>query len=148
MGTATCTITDLETSTGITLELNESGPNESKSPTPSNIGKSYKRALVQHEIPTLSCDIGQDMGANSREYPIDGISLQDVRDTLESFFLSTQFTAANPGGRFQVVMTSSGGSSVLNQSGLAIKTYSWKYVAGMPRWFRYTLMFVEFLGQT
>jgi hypothetical protein len=96
----------------------------------------------------LSRDIGQDMGAHSREYPIDGISLQDVRDTLESFFLLTQFTSAHPGGRFQVTMSSSGGTSIMNQSGLAMKAYSWKYVPGMPKWYRYTLLFVEFLGQT
>ena len=147
MGTATCTITDKETSTTITLSLDESGPSESTSPPPSGIGKDRKRAIVQHPIPTLDRDVGQDMGAYSNEYRLDGISHQDVRDALDNFFQVAQFTEAHPDGRFHVRMTDSGGTVRFEKQGLVIKNYSWAYAGGRKNWFRYTVTFVEFQGQ-
>jgi len=148
MPNASCTIQDLGGTGSIVFTLNESSPQESASPTPSGLGKTYNRAIVQHPIPGLDRDIGQDMGAYSREYTIEGLSLQDVRDKLEAFFLLPQITVANPGGRFSVSMTTGGGVSIINQSGLTIKSWSWRYVGGLKRWFRYAITFVEFEGQT
>lgn len=146
MGTATCTIS-LSGGGSVTFQLNESGPSEATSPTPSGLGKDYKRGIVAHPIPGLDRDIGQDMGAYSRKYVVEGLSLQDIRDALETMFLAPQI-AEGGGGLITVSMTTGGGAGIINQSGLSIGSYSWRYVGGLKRWFRYVINFVEFAGQT
>jgi hypothetical protein len=151
MGQATCSIIDLDGALAtVQLVLDESNGqgHESDSPTPSNLGRSMKRALVRHPIPNRSQDLGQDMGPYSEEYTVDGLSLQDVRDKLDAMFWADQFTTGHPAGRFRFIMTSSFPSTVEDRSDLAIESYSWRYVGGLKRWFRYNLKFVKFSGQT
>jgi len=148
MGTVYFYITDLEAGgSTITMSFAETGA-EPQGSVPDEVGKDFRRAIVRHPIPGLDRDIGQDMGASSREYPIGGLCKQDVRTALEGAFLVAQFTAANPGGRYKIKSVSAGGSTVLEQSGVVFDSYSWRYVAGRPNWFRYSLRFVEFQGQT
>jgi hypothetical protein len=121
---------------------------EPQGSVPSEVSKDYRRELVKHPIPLLDRDIGQDMGAHSREYQFSGLCKLDVRDGLEARFLAAQITASSPGGRWTIIYTNRNGVTVLDQSGLAIESYNWSYQPGMPDWYRYTLRLVEFLGQT
>jgi hypothetical protein len=88
------------------------------------------------------------MGAYSREYPIGGLCKQDVRTALEAAFLAAQITAGKPDGRYRIKSVSADGTTIVDQSGVVFDSYSWRYVAGRPNWFRYALRFVEFQGQT
>jgi len=149
MGTVTFTMTDSEPGgfPPLVMQFDESGF-EPQGNVPSEVGKEYRRELVKHPIPLLDRDIGQDMGAHSREYPISGLCKGDVRSGLEARFLVAQITASCPGGRWTITYVDREGNTILNQSGLAIEIYTWSWVAGMRAWFRYTLRFVEFQGQT
>jgi hypothetical protein len=148
MGTVYFYLYDLEAGgSTITMSFTETGA-EPQGSVPDEVGKDYRRAIVRHPIPGLDRDIGQDMGASSREYPIGGLCKQDVRTALEGAFLAAQFTASNPGGRYKIKSVSASGSTILEQSGVVLDSYSWRYVAGRPNWFTYSLRFVEFQGQT
>lgn len=149
MGTVTVTITDSEPGgfTALTMQFNESGF-EPQGSVPSEARKEYRRELVKHPIPLLDRDIGQDMGAYSREYQFSGLCKADIRGGLESRFLAAQITASCPGGRWTVTYVDARGNTIINQSGLALETYNWSYAPGMPNWYRYTFRFVEFQGQT
>lgn len=148
MGTVYFYIYDLEAGgSPITMSFSETGY-EPQGSVPDEVGKDFRRGIVRHQIPGLDRDIGQDMGAYSREYPIGGICKQDIRTALETKFLLPQFTEANPGGRFRIKSVSADGNTILDQSGVVFDSYSWRYVPGRPNWFRYALRFVEFQGQT
>jgi len=149
MGTVTLTIFDSEPGgfPPLVMQFDESGF-EPQGSVPSEVGKEYRRELVKHPIPLLDRDIGQDMGAHSREYQFSGLCKQDIRDGLEARFLVAQITPSCPGGRWTVTYINRMGVPVLNQRGLAIESYNWSYVPAMPDWFRYTLRLVEFQGQT
>jgi hypothetical protein len=149
MGTVYFRIYDLEAGgfALLTMSFSESGT-EPQGSVPNEVGKDYRRAIVRHPIPGLDRDIGQDMGAHSREYPIGGLCKADIRSGLEARFLAAQFTAANPGGRFRIQSVDSDGVTIIDVSGVVFDSYSWRFVPGMPDWFRYALRFVEFQGQT
>ena len=144
------TMTDKEPSgfAPLIMEFDESGF-EPQGNVPSEVSKEYRRELVKHPIPLLDRDIGQDMGAHSREYPISGLCKLDVRDSLEDRFLAAQITTACPGGRWTITYVDSEDNTILDQSGLALESYVWTWLAGKRKaWFRYTFRFVEFEGQT
>ena len=149
MGTVYFYIYDLESGGQPTLVMSfsESG-SEPQGSVPNEVGKDYTRAIVRHPIPGLDRDIGQDMGAHSREYPIGGRCKQDVRDGLEARFLAAQITSGQPGGRYRIRSVTADGVTILDASGVVFDSYSWRCIAGMPIWFRYALRFVEFQGQT
>lgn len=149
MGTVYFYLYDLESggSPVLVMSFSETG-SEPQGSVPDELGKDYRRAIVRHPIPGLDRDIGQDMGAHSREYPVGGLCKQDIRSALEARFLAAQFTENNPGGRYRIKSVSADGNTILDQSGVVFDSYSWRYVAGRPNWFTYSLRFVEFQGQT
>ena len=148
MGTVYFYLYDLEAGgSTLTMSFTETGA-EPQGSVPNEVGKDFRRAIVRHPIPGLDRDIGQDMGASSREYPIAGRCKEDIRDGLESRFLAAQFTSAHPGGRYRIKSVSADGTTILEVSGVVFDSYSWRYVPGMPNWFTYSLRFVEFQGQT
>jgi len=141
MAATTCTI-----SGGgqiVTLTLEETGPAETSSPTPSGIGETIRTGIVELEVPARDGDLGQDMKPKSPEITIDGISLVDVRDKLRTMVYMGQLDA-NGEGIFSVVHTSSTGITILNRTKLAFKSYSWRAYAGTRKWFRYSIVMVEF----
>jgi len=148
MGKVTFTITDDGGEfLPLVMEFDESGF-EPQDSVPNEVGKEFRRELVKHPIPLLDRDIGQDMGAHSREYPFSGLCKNDVRTGLEARFLVAQITASCPSGRWTVKYVDNEGNIILDQPGLALESYAWYYVPGRPRWFSYTFRFVEFQGQS
>jgi hypothetical protein len=129
------------------MEFDESGV-EPQGSVPNEVRKEFKRELVKHPIPLLDRDIGQDMGAYSREKQFSGLCKQDIRTGLEARFLVAQITAACPGGRWTDKFVDNEGNIILEEPGLALESYSWSYLPARPRWFHYTFRFVEFQGQT
>jgi hypothetical protein len=146
MGQAALTIRDLNTGIGVTLYQPDTPSNfdEPASPPFGDQGRDWKRAIVQHEIPTRSDDIGQDMGAHSREMKFGGICQQTIKDQLESWAALTQFTVAHPSGRFHVVMTARDMATLYDIQPLTLKNLSWKLRPGTAKWFTITVTFVEF----
>jgi hypothetical protein len=148
MGTVTFTITDDGGGfPPLVMSFDELGV-EPQGSVPSEVRKQFTRELVKHPIPLLDRDLGQDMGAHSREYQFSGLCKQDIRTGLEARFLVAQITVSCPGGRWTISYVDSHGNIIVGQSGLALESYSWSYVPGRPRWFQYTFRFVEFQGQT
>jgi len=144
LANATLTITDLETGIGVTLTQADSGGSETDSPPFGDQGRDWKRAIVQHQIPTAGNDIGQDMGAYSREFKFGGICQQNIKDQLEAWAALTQFTAAHPSGRIHIIMTARDGATLYDIQPLALKNLSWKPRPGTAKWFHVAATFVEF----
>lgn len=153
MGQATCTIMDLDGSLEQITLIQDTGDGQTVydtyDPTPSGVECTRTRAIVKHPIPTLDRDIGQDMGAYSNEYPLSGLCRLSTRDKMNAMFQATQFTTTSPGGRFKVRLVKDDGVTVLfEKQGLAIRSFSYRALPGSPDWFRWSLIFVEFYGQT
>jgi len=148
MGTATFTITDLDGALSeVSMSSLETGAENPNSPTPSELDEQIKRAIVDHPIPGLDRDIGQDMGAHSREYQVTGLVIQGDRDKIKNMALAAQFTASNPGGRFKIEMKTAAGSTVWSHSGVAIRSASFRYLGGVKKYFRAVVTFKEYAGQ-
>lgn len=141
MASATFTITGWGGS--ITLTLDEAGPSETSSPTPTTFQKSGKTGIVTHSIIARDGDKGQDMRPYSPDLTLEGLSLNDVRGQIDSLLLANQLTQDGL-GVITVTGTASDGTQLINQAHLALVSASYRSVGGTRKWFRYILNFREF----
>jgi len=141
VASATFTITGGGVS--ITLTLDEAGPTETSSPTPTTFQKSGKTGIVTHPIILRDGDKGQDMRPYSPDITLEGLSLNDVREEIDSLLLIQQLTDAGL-GVLTVTGTASDATELINQSNLALVSASYRSIGGTRKWFRYILNFREF----
>ena len=144
MGTASLTITDLETSTTLTLQLADSGGSESDSPPSSDQTVEKARAIVAHDIPGADYPKGQDMGILSLRVNLGGIGQAAVVSQLESWLDVPQFTSGHPSGRFTLTMVDRFSSTSWTYTPMTFKAFSKKMLKGSPKWFSYTATFEKF----
>jgi hypothetical protein len=151
MPSATATIVDNSGST-VTLTIDEDGvednPTGPNSPPFSTLDDETQRAIVKHQIPTREGDIGQDMGAYSQTFDISGICNIADKATLKGMAQQTQFTAGYPAGIITLTLIDSSSVTVYNESDLAILKVKFTHIGGLRKWFRYTITFGRFSGQT
>jgi hypothetical protein len=151
MTSATATIVDATGST-VTLTIDEDGiednPTGPNSPPPSMFDDEVQRAIVKHGIPTREGDVGQDMGSYSNSFDVSGLCNITDKATLKAMAEKPQFTVSYPAGIITLTLIDSSTTTIYNEGSLAIIRAKFTHAGGLRKWFRYTITFGRFYGQT
>lgn len=147
MGTATFTITDMETGTSVVLRMDDSGLDiyggDTDSPPPSTYPTTLKRAIVIHAIPQLDYNVGQDMGLDELRATVGGICQKAIRDQLIAWLAVPQFTTVHPAGRFSISSVRRDYTTDSSVANAALEALVHSPLTGSYLWYKVTLQFVQ-----
>lgn len=129
--------------TTFSMEVPDAGylPSSGKSPTPTT-GKSRKSGLVVVPIFGRVGDAGQDTGAHSLHFTIEGLALQADDDKIDALTLATQIDPATGAGKNVLIVRGKTTDS------LGILSYKSTDVEGSPLLWRYSIQLVKIEATT
>jgi hypothetical protein len=147
MGTATWVLLDNETSTGVTLRLDDSGVDASggdtDSPPPNTDNRTWKRAIVIHEVPQVDYDVGQDMGLSALKRSISAKVQKGIRDQLVAWMQVPGYTTNHPAGRFSITSTTRDGITDMTMANAVLESLVEGPAAGQSKWWKITLSVIQ-----
>ena len=118
------------------MELPDAGWAGAKSPTPTT-GVGRKSGLVVLPIFGRVGDAGQDTGAHSREFTIEGLALIADKDKLDDLTKATQINPATGAGKNTLI------SRGTTTDSLGILSYTTTDVEGSSLLWRYSIQLVQ-----
>ena len=118
------------------MELPDAGWDHVKSPTPTT-GKSRKSGLVVMPVFGRVGDAGQDTGAHSLQFTIEGLALQADDDKIDALTKATQLDPATGAGKKTLIVRGKTTAS------LGILSYTTTDVEGNTLLWRYSIQLVQ-----
>jgi hypothetical protein len=118
------------------MEVPDAGWDHAASPTPTT-GQSRKSGLVVLPIFGRSGDAGQDAGAHSLEFTLEGLALAADKDTLDALTKATQIDPATGAGQNTLIVRG------VTTDSLAIKSYTATDVEGSTLLWRYAIHLIQ-----
>ena len=118
------------------MELPDAGWAGAKSPTPTT-GVGRKSGLVVMPIFGRVGDAGQDTGAHSLEFTIEGLALQADKDKIDDLTKATQIDPATGAGKNTLI------SRGTTTGSLGILSYTTTDVEGSSLLWRYSIQLVQ-----
>ena len=118
------------------MEIPDAGWAGAKSPTPTT-GQSRKSGLVVLPIFGRAGEAGQDAGAHSLEFTLEGLALAADKDKLDTLTKATQIDPATGAGKNTLIVRG------ITTASLGIKSYTATDVEGSTLFWRYSIHLIQ-----